>query len=30
VDTTHLVYYVSFAFLGLFLTHSVIQSRRWR
>jgi len=30
VDTTHLVYYLSFIFLGLFLTHSVIQSRRWR
>ena len=30
VDTTHLVYYLSFAFLGLFFTHSVIQSRRWR
>jgi hypothetical protein len=24
------VYYASFAFFGLFLTHSVIQSRRWR
>jgi ABC-2 type transport system permease protein len=30
VDTTDLVYYLSFIFLGLFLTHSVIQSRRWR
>lgn len=30
LDTTDLVYYVSFIFLGLFLTHSVIQSRRWR
>lgn len=30
VDTTDLVYYLSFSFLGLFLTHSVIQSRRWR
>ncbi|MBN2207284.1 MAG: ABC transporter permease subunit [Candidatus Aminicenantes bacterium] len=30
VDTTHVVYYLSFAFLGLFFTHSVIQSRRWR
>jgi len=29
-DTTDLVYYLSFAFFGLFLTHSVIQSRRWR
>lgn len=30
LDTTDLVYYISFIFLGLFLTHSVIQSRRWR
>jgi ABC-2 type transport system permease protein len=30
LDTTDLVYYLSFIFLGLFLTHSVIQSRRWR
>ncbi len=30
LDTTDVVYYLSFAFFGLFLTHSVIQSRRWR
>lgn len=30
LDTTHIVYYISFIFFGLFLTHSVIQSRRWR
>lgn len=30
LDTTDLVYYASFIFFGLFLTHSVIQSRRWR
>lgn len=30
LDTTDIVYYFSFAFFGLFLTHSVIQSRRWR
>ncbi len=30
LDTKDLVYYLSFAFFGLFLTHSVIQSRRWR
>jgi ABC-2 type transport system permease protein len=30
LDTTDIVYYLSFIFLGLFLTHSVIQSRRWR
>ena len=30
LDTTDVVYYLSFIFLGLFLTHAVIQSRRWR
>ena len=30
LDTTDVVYYASFAFFGLFLTHSMIQSRRWR
>lgn len=30
LDTTDIVYYLSFIFLGLFLTHSVVQSRRWR
>ncbi|MFW6160914.1 MAG: ABC transporter permease [Acidobacteriota bacterium] len=30
LDTSDLVYYMSVIFLGLFLTHSVIQSRRWR
>ena len=30
LDTKDVVYYISFAFFGLFLTHSVIQSRRWR
>ncbi|MCX6561291.1 MAG: ABC transporter permease [Candidatus Aminicenantes bacterium] len=30
LDTADLIYYASFAFFGLFLTHSVIQSRRWR
>jgi len=30
LDTTDIVYYLSFSFFGLFLTHSVIQSRRWR
>jgi ABC-2 type transport system permease protein len=30
LDTSDLIYYASFAFFGLFLTHSVIQSRRWR
>jgi ABC-2 type transport system permease protein len=30
LDTKDVVYYISFAFFGLFLTHSVVQSRRWR
>jgi ABC-2 type transport system permease protein len=30
LDTSDLVYYLSFAFFGLFLTNSVIQFRRWR
>ncbi|MBN1225303.1 MAG: ABC transporter permease subunit, partial [Candidatus Aminicenantes bacterium] len=30
LDTTDLVYYLSMMFMGLFLTHSVIQSRKWR
>jgi len=30
LDTSDIVYYASFAFFGLFLTHSIIQSRRWR
>ena len=30
LDTKDVVYYISYAFFGLFLTHSVIQSRRWR
>jgi ABC-2 type transport system permease protein len=30
LDTKDITYYFSFAFFGLFLTHSVIQSRRWR
>jgi ABC-2 type transport system permease protein len=30
LDTTDVVYYLSFAFFGLFLTHTAIQSRRWR
>lgn len=30
LDTTDLVYYISLMVFGLFLTHSVIQSRRWR
>jgi len=30
LDTTDIIYYISFIFFGLFLTHSVIQSRRWR
>lgn len=30
LDTTDIIYYLSFIFFGLFLTHAVIQSRRWR
>jgi ABC-2 type transport system permease protein len=30
LDTKDVVYYISFAFFGLFLTHSAVQSRRWR
>ncbi len=30
LDTTDLIYYLSFSFFGVFLTHAVIQSRRWR
>ncbi len=30
VDTADLAYFLSFTFFGLFLTHAVIQSRRWR
>jgi len=30
LDTMDIVYYLSFAFFGLFLTHAVIQTRRWR
>jgi ABC-2 type transport system permease protein len=30
LDTTDVVYYLSFALFALFLTHSVVQSRRWR
>jgi ABC-2 type transport system permease protein len=30
LDTTDVIYYLSFIFFGLFLTHSSIQSRRWR
>ena len=30
IDTKDLVYYLSVSFFGLFLAHSVLQSRRWR
>jgi ABC-2 type transport system permease protein len=30
LDTADLVYFLSFTFIALFLTHSAIQSRRWR
>ncbi len=30
IDTADVIYYLSIVFLGLFLTHTVIRSRRWR
>ncbi len=30
IDTKDIVYYVSVSFFGVFLAHSVLQSRRWR
>jgi ABC-2 type transport system permease protein len=30
LDTKDVVYYLSFSVFGIFLTHAVIQSRRWR
>ena len=30
IDTKDVVYYLSVSFFGLFLAHSVLQSRRWR
>jgi len=30
LDTKDIVYYLSMSFFGLFLAHSVIQSKRWR
>jgi hypothetical protein len=30
VDTTHLVYYVSFITFGLFLTTKAVDSERWK
>ncbi len=30
IDTSHLIYYVSFTFLALFLTSRIVESRRWR
>jgi ABC-2 type transport system permease protein len=30
LDTKDIAYYLSFSFFGLFLAHSVLQSRRWR
>ena len=30
LDTKDVFYYLSFSFFGLFLAHSVVQSRRWR
>jgi hypothetical protein len=30
LDTKDIVYFLSYSFFGLFLTHAAIQSRRWR
>lgn len=30
IDSVHVIYYVSFTFLALFLTARVVESRRWR
>lgn len=30
IDTSHVVYYVTFAFLGLFLTYRSLESMRWK
>jgi ABC-2 type transport system permease protein len=30
IDTTHVIFYLSFAFLGLFLTYRSLESMRWR
>jgi len=30
IDTADVIYYLSIVFLGLFLTHTVIRSQRWR
>ncbi|MEW6457314.1 MAG: ABC transporter permease subunit [Acidobacteriota bacterium] len=30
IDTTDLVYYLSFTFFGLFLTHIVIEAKKWK
>jgi ABC-2 type transport system permease protein len=30
IDTTHLIYYVSFMSFGLFLTAKSVDSERWR
>jgi ABC-2 type transport system permease protein len=30
IDTTHVIFYLSFAFVGLFLTYRSLESARWR
>jgi ABC-2 type transport system permease protein len=30
IDTTHVIFYLSFAFVGLFLTYRSLESMRWR
>jgi ABC-2 type transport system permease protein len=30
IDTSHIIYYVTFAFIGLFLTYRSLESMRWK
>ena len=30
IDTRHVIYYVTFAFVGLFLTYRSLESMRWK
>jgi len=30
IDTSHIIYYVTFAFVGLFLTYRSLESMRWK
>jgi ABC-2 type transport system permease protein len=30
IDTTHVIFYLTFAFVGLFLTYRSLESMRWK